>query len=51
MKTAKLVDMVKGWFIGNFEPTLLKTNDCEVAAKYISSIMNDGYTVISAVYV
>ena len=34
MKTAKLDDMVKGWFIGNFEPTLLKTNDCEVAVKH-----------------
>ena len=25
--------MVKGWFVGNFEPTLYKTNDCEVAVK------------------
>lgn len=25
--------MVKGWFIGNFEPTLYRTNDCEVAVK------------------
>ena len=33
MKTAKLSDMTKGWFIGNFSPTLLKTNDCEVAVK------------------
>ena len=33
MKTAKLVDMIKGWFIGNFEPTLLRTNDVEVAVK------------------
>lgn len=33
MKRAKLSDMVKGWFIGNFEPSLLKTNDCEVAVK------------------
>ena len=23
MKTAKLEDMIKGWFVGNFEPTLL----------------------------
>ena len=34
MKVAKLNDMFKGWFIGNFEPTLYKTNDCEVAVKY-----------------
>ena len=33
MKTAKLTDMIKGWFVGNFEPTLLKTNDVEVAVK------------------
>ncbi|MDN5053006.1 cupin domain-containing protein [Aliarcobacter butzleri] len=33
MKIAKLDDMIKGWFIGNFEPTLIKTNDVEVAVK------------------
>ena len=33
MKTAKLENMVKGWFIGKFEPSLLKTNDVEVAVK------------------
>lgn len=33
MKTAKLDDMVKGWFIGNFNPSLFKTNDVEVAVK------------------
>ena len=33
MKTAKLEDMTKGWFIGNFNPSLLKTNDVEVAVK------------------
>lgn len=33
MKTAKLQDMKKGWFIGNFEPTLYATNDVEVAVK------------------
>lgn len=33
MKTANLNDMVKGWFIGNFEPSLLKTNDVETAVK------------------
>ena len=25
--------MTKGWFIGNFTPSLLKTNDVEVAVK------------------
>lgn len=33
MKIAKLDDMVKGWFIGNFKPSLLQTNDVEVAVK------------------
>lgn len=33
MKTAKLENMVKGWFVGNFDPTLIKTNDVEVAVK------------------
>lgn len=33
MKVSKLDDMIKGWFVGNFNPTLLKTNDVEVAVK------------------
>lgn len=33
MKIDNLQNMVKGWFIGNFEPSLLKTSDCEVAVK------------------
>ena len=33
MKVAKLDDMFKGWFIGNFEPSLCKTNDVEVTVK------------------
>jgi hypothetical protein len=33
MKIANLNDMIKGWFVGNFEPTVLKTNDVEVAVK------------------
>jgi quercetin dioxygenase-like cupin family protein len=33
MKTAMLGDMVKGWFIGNFEPSCFKTTAVEVAVK------------------
>ena len=33
MKTERLDDMVRGWFVGNFEPTLYRTNDVEVAVK------------------
>ena len=33
MRVEKLDNMVKGWFVGNFSPTLLQTNDAEVAVK------------------
>lgn len=33
MYSADLKSMSKGWFIGNFEPSLYKTNDVEVAVK------------------
>ena len=33
MKVTKLDNMIKGWFVGNFEPSILKTNDVEVAVK------------------
>jgi quercetin dioxygenase-like cupin family protein len=33
MKVSKLKNMIKGWFVGNFEPTLLSTDLVEVAVK------------------
>lgn len=30
MKTAKINDMIRGWFVGNFEPSVLKTDVFEV---------------------
>lgn len=33
MKIFRLDNMVKGWFVGNFFPTALSTNDVEVAVK------------------
>ena len=33
MQCYKLKDMVKGWFIGSFEPTLYKTDAVEIAVK------------------
>lgn len=33
MQVAKLESMVKGWFIGNFHPTLYTTEAVEVAVK------------------
>jgi len=34
MKSGHLEDMVKGWFVGAFEPTLHHTEACEVAVKH-----------------
>ncbi len=34
MRLAKLDSMTKGWFIGNFLPSLSKTDACEVAVKH-----------------
>jgi hypothetical protein len=33
MEKRNLKEMTKGWFVGNFEPTLYTTNDVEVAVK------------------
>ncbi len=33
MKVFSLDDMTKGWFVGNFSPTVLSTNQVEVAVK------------------
>ena len=34
MKVSKLDSMIKGWFVGNFEPSLYKTKDVEIAVKF-----------------
>jgi mannose-6-phosphate isomerase-like protein (cupin superfamily) len=33
MKRYKLTDMIGGWFIGNFEPSIYPSNDFEVCLK------------------
>lgn len=33
MKAGNLKEMVKGWFVGDFDPSVLKTEACEVAVK------------------
>ncbi|WP_158895017.1 MULTISPECIES: hypothetical protein [unclassified Pseudomonas] len=33
MKNYELSDMIKGWFVGGFDPSAYKTQDCEVAVK------------------
>lgn len=37
MKKDNLNNMIKGWFVGNFEPSLYKTNDVEVGIKKYSA--------------
>lgn len=37
MKFQKLDNFIKGWFIGDFEPTLKKTKDFEIGVKRYKS--------------
>ena len=37
MKVYELKAMKRGWFVGNFEPTLYNTEQCEVAVKEYSA--------------
>lgn len=37
MEKFNLSEMKRGWFIGNFSPTLYKTNNIEVAVKYYNA--------------
>lgn len=42
MKHYNLNEMLKGWFVGSFEPTAFATEDCEVAVKrYLSGDSED----------
>jgi quercetin dioxygenase-like cupin family protein len=42
MKVAKLNDMTKGWFVGQFAPAAHQTNACEVAVKYYKAGDQEG---------
>ena len=33
MRPERIENMTKGWFVGAFNPTIINTNDCEVAVK------------------
>jgi len=37
MKVFKLNEMTNGWFVGNFEPSVLKTEAAEVAVKHYAA--------------
>ena len=52
MELHKLAHMTKGWFIGNFQPSLFITNDFEVAVKYYSAgdLEDQHYHKISTEY-
>jgi len=41
MNSAKLQDMVKGWFVGGFEPTAFSTDACEVGVKHYQAGDNE----------
>lgn len=43
MEIAKIKDFIGGWFVGNFEPSLYKTNDVEIGIKYYKSGDKEGY--------
>ena len=44
MKKYRLEDMTKGWFVGNFKPTVIKTKDCEVGVKhYVAGIQEPAH--------
>jgi hypothetical protein len=34
MEVYRIEDMVKGWFVGDFEPSVIRTSECEVAVKH-----------------
>lgn len=37
MDVYRLDDMIKGWFVGDFEPTAVRTQACEVSVKRYSA--------------
>jgi len=37
MKISELKNFTKGWFVGNFDPSLIKTNDVEIGIKEYKS--------------
>lgn len=43
MESYRLEDMVKGWFVGNFSPTIYATNDVEVGIKRYDAGDHEGY--------
>ena len=42
MKKMQLSTMTKGWFVGDFSPTVLATTSCEVACKFYRAGDSEG---------
>lgn len=43
MVVAKLDEMIKGWFVGGFDPAVFKTKDVEVAVKHYKAGDSEGW--------
>ena len=43
MTRSKLADMTKGWFVGDFDPTALRTQAAEVAVKTYAAGDKEGW--------
>ena len=37
MEKFRLDNMTRGWFVGDFEPTIIKTKNCEVGVKFYTA--------------
>ena len=37
MRNARLENMIKGWFVGSFSPSMYQTQSCEVAVKHYTA--------------
>jgi hypothetical protein len=37
MRNARLENMIKGWFVGDFSPSMYQTQSCEVAVKHYTA--------------
>ncbi|MEI6233494.1 MAG: hypothetical protein WCT04_10605 [Planctomycetota bacterium] len=42
MRVERLENMIKGWFVGGFSPTVLQTEAVEVAVKHYKAGDNEG---------
>ena len=41
MKSARLEQMIGGWFVGDFDPSVLRSRDVEVAVKHYAAGAHD----------